>query len=96
MRTSSDTTAAVFDAAGMAATPSPPPSRSLPLQGGGDPFMGVASWGGSVFGMAELRAAASMFGSDATASSPPPSRGRDREGALRPLDRSAIREVGAR
>ena len=77
--------------AAVAAMPSPL-SLSLPLQGGGDPRT-VASPGGTSASLrgrldattAELRAAALVFGADFATSSPPPSRGRDREGGQEPF-----------
>ena len=88
--------------AGVAAMPSPP-SPSLPLQGGGNLRTAASPWAEAVslqgrYGPtgADLLATMLMFGTDRATSSPPPSRGRDREGGLGPFDRSSIAEEATR
>ena len=86
----------------VAAMPSPP-SLSLPLEGGGHPRT-TTSPGGEAVSLqgwtnlpgADLLATVPMFGTVRATSSPPPSRGMDREGGLRPLDRGFVPEVVAR
>ena len=85
MRMGSQTTATAFDAAAPL-----PASPTLPHEGGGNPLTEALASEVVGAGASDLLAVALMFGSGASTSSPPPRRGRDREGG-RPHDEAPAR-----